>query len=257
MTIILESDVQKVEELEDKMIRFYQEINDYSAFEETKVSNNEYQWLEIVKESKRKFPETKTIKILEIGAGRSGFKQFLQKNNITNFELICQDITAKNYDYLKENADEVFIGNIYDMTAQFHIIFHSYVFEHISRPKTFLNKIDSLLISGGIHCIQCPKYDFWLYNPNSLDHLSIIKRMAFKVKQLFNRSPFSIISDPAIFHLPFYKDRDAINLVYEKDVRKYYKEKMYDIHSWSVSSFGVRGWVLNNVLTCRLVICKK
>jgi 2-polyprenyl-3-methyl-5-hydroxy-6-metoxy-1,4-benzoquinol methylase len=239
--------------LNEKMNEFYQNTNTYTAF--ISPSNHERQWREIIREARKRFSNT-SIRILEVGAGKSGFKKFSIENNFNNFEFVCQDITDKNTDYLIQNADEAFIGDLNDIAGKFHIIFHSYVFEHISCPRAFLDKIDSLLLPGGFHCIECPKYDFWFYTPNSLDHIPPIKIILFRLQQLFRHRPFSIISDPAIFHLPFYLDRDAVHFVNEKDIRQYYKHS-HVIRSWSEKTHGIKNWIIKNFCTCRLIISQK
>ena len=62
------------------------------------------------------------------------------------------------------------------------------------------------------------------------------------------------MSDPAIFYLPFYTDRDAIHIVRQKDLYSLFGKSK--IETWHAESFGFRHWVLNTFLTCRMCIKK-
>ena len=252
MQLLTENNVREIQLLEQKLLNYYKTTTTYAAFDVAAISQHEKQWTEMLHVTRNMFPDVKKLKILEIGAGRTGFKKYLEEKSVDDVEFHCQDVTEKNIDYLSVNSDKVYIGNINEIKERFHLVFHSYVFEHISRPLAFLKQIDLLLHEKGVHCIECPKYDFALYLPHSLDHFSLLKRIVFKIKTFFHSPPFAIISDPAIFHLPFYIDRDAVHLVSESDIRNYYNKHM--ISTWNYKTGGALDF--KKFLTCRLIIIK-
>lgn len=255
--IITEFDSEEICCLEKRMLDFYQTTKQYEAFAETNVSDHTGQWQEIVNYCQTHWQAVECVRILEIGAGRSGFGKFIRSQGLTNVHLTFHDVTQTNVEFLKQWADDMIIGPTDSIrpNEKFHVVFHSYVLEHVVRPVAFLKKADELLIQGGLHCIECPKYDFPIYISNSLCHLSIWKKFVIKLWDIVRHQPFSIIKDPAIFHLPFSIDRDAVHVVSEHDLRHYYKAHA-KMKTWHARSFGFRHWMLNNYLTCRLMIIK-
>lgn len=247
--------LDEIFELEKRMNNFYNTTNSYIAFEEE--SSHEEQWKQILKYIERKKATLKKVKILEVGAGKSGLGKFLRSNGvIEQTELTFQDVTNKNLHWLKQFSNNVIIGDIGIVTGQFDIVVHSYVLEHISRPCQFLTYIyDNLTAVGGINIIECPRYDFLFYVPNSLNHCSLLDKVRLKLLMIFSKKSNYIINDPAVFYLPFYRDVDAIHLVRIKEICRLFSNAK--ISTWSVPSFGLRHWVLNRFLTCRLLIEKQ
>ena len=198
----------------------------------------------------------KKVKILEVGAGKSGLGKFLSSKGIKEqTELTFHDVTDQNIDWLKQYSDNIIIGDIEVISEKFDIIVHSYVLEHVSRPCHFLTYIfNELTVTGGINIIECPKYDFLLYFPNSLNHCSLIEKIRLKLIMLFTSKLNCIINDPAVFYLPFYRDVDAIHLVREKNICQLFHNAK--ISTWHVPCGGIRHWILTTFLTCRLLIKK-
>lgn len=123
-----------------------------------------------------------------------------------------------------------------------------------------MESVESLLLPKGIHCIECPKYDFPFYNPNSLNHIGIVGSIMIKIKLIFRHIPFSIISDPAIFYLPFKIDRDAIHYVREKDIFNFYRKKNTNVFRYltfippPLSLRKLKNYIVQKYLICRIVI---
>lgn len=210
--------IDEIGMLEKRMQKYYETANTYPAF--VNPACHTQQWKILLKYIKHYNKTNKIVKILEIGAGKSGLGEFLEHENVRScVHVTSQDVTSLNVDWLKQYSDQVFIGDVEKMDDKFHVVIHSYVLEHVSRPLSFLNHVyNKLTLDGGVNIIECPRYDFLFYLPNSMDHLSLIEKIKIKIRILFLSNPFSIMSDPAIFYLPFYTDRDAIHIVRQKDL---------------------------------------
>jgi hypothetical protein len=109
-------------ELESKMTKYYNTVSDYSAFADNIVSTHKGQWDNIIKMINKIFSNENKIKILEVGAGISGFGDYVKQYNLNIF-YACQDVTTKNMEYLEQNADKVYIGDISNITEKFHVVF--------------------------------------------------------------------------------------------------------------------------------------
>jgi len=64
----------EIKELESKLFNYYNDVTDYSAF--NKISNHFIHW-DIINNDIKKIK--KKLSVLEIGAGRSGYFQYLKK----------------------------------------------------------------------------------------------------------------------------------------------------------------------------------
>lgn len=253
--LISESEKNKIEKLENRMTCFYQTVSDYPAFGDSESCSHESQWNVIIDWIKENASAT-DIKVLEIGAGRSRFGEFLRTHCNVNVHYTAHDVTPINKIFLNKMADKVIISPVEKLAAEnqkYHVVFHSYVFEHVVRPLAFLRVIDLILYPGGMHCIECPKYDFFAYIPHSLDHIPLFERLIIKLRQCFFHKAFAIIDDPAVFHLPFRLDRDAVHWVSEKEIRRWYRGRA-KVATWHAKSYGIRHWLLNKFLTCRLLV---
>lgn len=255
MRLLTEKDnIVEIGLLEKRMQKFYELANTYPAFI-TPVYHTQ-QWGILLKYIKYFSDTNDIVKILEIGAGKSGLGEFLASEHVRcSVHVTSQDVTSLNVDWLKQYSDQVFIGNVEQINEKFHIVIHSYVLEHVSRPVSFLNHVyNKLTFDGGVNIIECPRYDFLFYLPNSMDHLSMIEKMKMKIEIMFSSKSFSIIDDPAIFYLPFHTDRDAIHIVRKKDLYNLFGKS--NIKTWHAKSFGIRHWLLNTFLICRMCIKK-
>lgn len=246
--------IAEISVLEKRMQKYYEVASTYPAF--VTPAYHTQQWKILLKYIKHYSNTNKIVEILEIGAGKSGLGEFLESENVRScVRVTSQDVTPLNIAWLKRYSDQVFIGDVEKMDGKFHIVIHSYVLEHVSRPLSFLNHVyNKLTFDGGVNIIECPRYDFLFYLPNSMDHLSMIEKIKMKIRLIFFSKPFSIIDDPAIFYLPFRTDRDAIHLVRKKDFYNLFGKS--NIRTWRAKSFGFRHWLLNTFLTCRMCIKK-
>lgn len=247
--------LNEISELENRMNNFYNTTTSYIAFEE--VSSHDEQWSNILKYIAENNKISEKVKILEIGAGKSGLGEFLRsKGVIDQIELTFHDVTTKNIEWLKQFSDRIIIGDIEMISDKFDIVVHSYVLEHVSRPVCFLRYIyNNLTKAGGINIIECPRYDFPFYLPNSLNHCSLLVKIKVKLTMIFSRNTNFLVNDPAVFNLPFYRDVDAIHLVRKKEICRLFPDGK--ISTWNVRSLGFRHWILNRFLTCRLIIEKR
>ena len=114
-------------------------------------------------------------RVLEIGAGRSGFGKFLRDASRAgrNPPHLTGHHDGQRGPPARESSDEVITGNIDRLEGSWDLIFHSYVYEHLCRPREFNERLWSLLSPGGHLVIQCPRYDFPLYFPPCWDHLPL------------------------------------------------------------------------------------
>jgi 2-polyprenyl-3-methyl-5-hydroxy-6-metoxy-1,4-benzoquinol methylase len=155
--------------LTKKLFYFYNETNNYEPFK--KINNSRY-W-DLIFEDIRVSVGSEKIRLLEVGSGRSGFASKLIEHNLRgNVHYTAQDITYKNYDFLIENADEVFIGDVSKLGKKYDIIFSTFVLEHIVDPDRFLDILFNLLFENGREYIICPRYDFPFYLSPSIKHRS-------------------------------------------------------------------------------------
>jgi hypothetical protein len=71
---------------------------------------------------------------LEVGAGRTGFANLLG-NMRRQLEFHVQDITERNQEYLNTVADKVWLCRPTDIRGTYDIIFSTFVYEHMTRPR--------------------------------------------------------------------------------------------------------------------------
>jgi hypothetical protein len=256
MNLITENNTSGIVELEERLADFYANTDSYDAFQ--RQSWHPHMWMLIVNLLPEP-SEKRLFRVLEIGAGRSGLDRFLKENTTPEtrktIHLCCQDITKQNIAYLEENADEVVIDDIHSIGGEWDVITHSYVFEHIVRPQAFLSTIYNLLSLGGRHIFQCPRYDLPIYAPPSMDHLGVLEKCRINLKRCLSSEKFLIIDDPSIFHLPFYRDRDAIHLTSKAGIIRHHRG-FGEIDSFEVTSAGFKDFILKKILTLKVIIKK-
>lgn len=239
---------QKTKELRSRLDAFYSSTIDYSAFN---CEQDQSCWLRLLEPYIDSLLEKyENIRVLEIGAGRSGFSKHFKKK-MDKIEFHVQDVTSANKDYLETVANEVHIGDLSDVPGIFHLIFSTFVFEHVANPTEFLVEVDKRLIAGGVHAVFCPKYDFPGYVCPSLRHLHFLIRYLTSVR-LFSSMIWSRISgetrfwvnfDPAVFHVPWYRDADAVNLVTRSDIEIWHRQYGYQITILKPSTISLRDFV--------------
>ena len=250
-----------VSEMRLKLDSFYATTTDYSAFEETP---DQTVWFALVLPYMRDLIRNRSrIRVLEIGAGRSGFTHVLGEDRGC-VEYHVQDVTATNSEYLQNVADRVWIGDLSDVNQTFDLIFHTFVFEHVATPSEFLEKVDSLLSPGGIHIVICPRYDVPGYICPSVRHLSGSQRMlhtlqltASRMLARMDRRPrFLVNIEPAVFHVPWYRDSDAVHLVSRFDIERWHSSMGYKVERLRSRVGSLREWVFYRQLIC-MVACQK
>lgn len=262
MKLISEKQAVEISTLETRLIDFYNTCKVYPAF--SRPSEYPDLWQQVLRVADQIKLERGGCRILEIGAGRSGFGDFLKKSGKSKeFHLTSQDITAANVEFLRGTSDAVVTDNLDRLVGTWDVIFHSYAYEHLCRPREFNETIWGHLSVGGYLLIQCPRYDFPLYFPPCFDHLPFTKKLwhAFAlagkdfVSTVSARPQFTVFSDPAVFHLPFHRDRDAVHRVRRSDVRLLFANRA-EISDFSVAAGGVKDWIVKNLLTLRVILRK-
>ena len=246
--------------LERRLIEFYNKTDDYLAFLAESAHVN--QW-EVVKEVAQSIsPRNGKPRVLEFGGGRSGFGKW-RKNNNCDVHYTVQDITSKNKGFLEECSDAVHIGKCEQIDGEFDIIFCTYVFEHLIYPEKTLNQLFTFLKPGGSFILQCPRYDFPFYLPPSYDHLNLFHKFFVSLSLFKNRvvslvtggSSFKLNFDPAVFHLPFSIDRDAIHCASLIDIENHFKT-IAKVKSYHLKSFGLKDWFIKRFCTIHVLVEK-
>jgi SAM-dependent methyltransferase len=212
---------------------FYNSTSDYGAFHAP--SHQIRLWkhaVEKVREMSSRDHAGK-IRILEAGAGRSGLARFLKENGVRDRVLLhAQDVTSANREWLQDECDEFTIGTIEDVTGQFDAVLSTYVLEHVTNPAPFLSESWKRVAPGGSMFLTCPRYDLPFYLARSADHLGAGRRLALglyvmwlRARTWMTRRPAWLVhKDPAVFHLPFFRDRDAVHWVSWFDLRAYWPD---------------------------------
>lgn len=247
-------DCGEARELASSLKEFYCTTGDYVAFHAP--SNQVALWHHVVLAIRRMLPDSRDskLRVLEVGAGRSGLAEYLDREGLRrHLELHAQDVTASNIDWIGEHFDGVTVGGICDVPGDFEIIIGSYVFEHVSDPRDFLGQLMGKLRPGGSLFMACPRYDLPFYLSRSADHFTSVQRAATGAYVLLCRlltlatgkPAWLVHKDPAVFHLPFFRDRDAVHWVSWFDVRAHWPHAM----RLKLASGSVRDWVAKNLLT--------
>ncbi len=238
--------------------RFYQNSPDYGAF--VAPSDQSNCWRFVVEKVEAVIARKGSCRALEIGAGRTGFRQFCTTRKL---HFAVQDVTALNAEYLRTQADEVFIGDLQSVTGRYDVIFSTFVFEHITNPRAALERAWTMVESGGALFVFCPRYDLPFYLPPSFDHRPVVMRWLTALF-LFGRrvwtwlggSPaFLIATDPSVFHREWARDRDAIHLVSLFDVAAFARGRGR-LRRFTLASGSVKDWVVKNWLQVNAVIEK-
>lgn len=247
-----------VADLRVRLDEFYARAAGYSAF--AQPSDLPAQWAH-VREAIAKCVETRgRCRALEIGAGRTGFARSLGGWR-ERVHFAAQDVTAANRAWLEEEADAVHIGPIASLEGPFDVIFSTFVFEHVSDPEGTLRKLVALLSPGGKLFIFCPRYDWPFYVSHSADHYGPARRLALGGWLLLRRwrtlvtgrPAFVVHRDPAVLHLPWEIDRDAIHWVSWFDVRAFFRGRA-EIRKLPIPAGSVKDWIVKNLLQMNVVV---
>ena len=247
-------------ELRARMDSFYQSTQEYSAFQEINDLPDQWRYVRAAVEA---VLEKKPIcRVLEFGAGKSGFARFMQDLK-PSLHYTAQDITRSNEEHLTQAADAVHFSTIGELEGEFDIIFSTFVFEHISNPRHTLEKLLSSRAMGGKLFIFCPRYDIPFYLSHSADHYSAPQRLGISVWLVcarlwacLTRHPlFLVHTDPAIFHLPVYRDRDAIHWTSLWDLEAFFRRRGR-IERLKLASGSTKDWIVKNLLQINVGITR-
>jgi 2-polyprenyl-3-methyl-5-hydroxy-6-metoxy-1,4-benzoquinol methylase len=254
-------------ELRQRLDAFYEQVSDYAAFSQPSEQTNCWEYIanELARRAKPNCEGAPKIRVLEVGAGRSGFGAWLATRDIRNsIHWSAQDVTRQNEQWLREQADEVIIGDvsIIDRQSCFDIIFSTYVLEHISDPRKHLETLQGLLADGGSLFIICPRYDMPGYLNPSCRHLGRIAQLEilvatsiYRLRSFLTKQPaFLIQTDLAAFHGPFFTDADAVHWVSEIDLRIWAAHRSLKIKRLAIghARVGSKNWIIRRFLTCAI-----
>jgi len=250
-----------ITELRTRMDLFYQNTQDYSAFQV--VNELPEQWHYVREAILAILKEKPICRILEIGAGKSGFASFVQDLH-PSLHYTAQDVTRANEEHLKEAANAVHFSSVTQIDGElFDVIFSTFVLEHVSDPRQTLEKLFSSLAKGGKLFIFCPRYDVPFYLPHSADHYSAARRFGIGIflalarlwTLLTQRPLFLIHTDPAIFHLPVYRDRDAIHWTSLWDLQLFFHGRGH-MERLKLKSGNTKDWIVKNLLQINVEITR-
>ena len=252
--------------LKGQLDDFYGSVTDYSAF--ATPSEQVHCWTHIAQHIRAHASTTKKFRILEVGAGMSGFGTYLSDQNLRHrCTWIAQDVTTQNRTWLEKNADEVLIGHVdsLNLHGSYDIVFSTFVLEHVVNPESHLNTLARLVRpSKGTIFIFCPRYDFPGYATPSCRHLGVSKRLWFMCQGLFSRtatiltgSPaFLVQTDLAAFHLPFFTDADAVHWASAIDLKRWARSHKASSRSLKLGDprFPSKDWIVKRLLTIGIAI---
>jgi SAM-dependent methyltransferase len=249
-----------VNTLRERMDAFYSSSNDYVAFQEP--SCNTQEWAYVKDAIRQRLPARSPCRVLEFGAGRTGFAEDLGglRNEV---HLTVQDVTSSNEEYLRGQVDEVHIGGIEGLRGPFDVIFSTFVLEHISDPRRSLQALFDLLTPGGSLFLFCPRYDVPLYLSHSADHYGVARRLSMAayvswkrlVTLLTGEPAFIVHCDPALLHMEWRMDRDAIHWASLFDLRAFFRGRA-KLRPLVVHSGSMKDWFVKNFLRINLQVIR-
>lgn len=103
-------------------------------------------------------PYRKTGRLLDVGCGNGFFLEIAQQKG---WDVYGIEVSADAVQICKDKNLSVFNGTIEEYTneVEFDIIVSIEVIEHLSYPKSFVDKINSLLRTGGLAYITTPNFN--------------------------------------------------------------------------------------------------
>jgi SAM-dependent methyltransferase len=262
MKLLRESDETEIAALEARLFAFYQKGVNYPAFVET--SGHPYLWDTVLAIAREKSGPGRMVRVLEVGAGRSGFGAYLIAKGREGIHYTAQDVTEANVDFLRGQADAVLTHSVTALEGNWDVIFSSYVVEHLCRPRVYVQALWDRLNPGGALVIQAPRYDIPFYLSPAFDHLTGWQRLGWRFRLVFEwvRDAFSscpafwIFSDPALFSLPFVRDRDAVHRVARRDLIKLLGGQA-DFSEFFIPTGSLKDYLVKRFLTLRLIARKR
>lgn len=242
---IASEDSRSASELRTRMQAFYDSVEGYDAFAET--NRLEAFWEAITGEVSARCNSEK-CRILEFGAGRTGFGAYLGELR-SRVEFHVQDVTRVNEDHLRGVADKVWINDLKDIAGEFDVIFSTFVWEHLCNPRGTLMHLLQLLSPAGCLVLASPRYDVPGYVPPSARRLSRRLRALLSAELLWRRArvvlgarpDFLIHCQPACLNGPWYRDADAIHWVSRYDLKLI--EPEYEVETLRIPTHGWKHWL--------------
>jgi hypothetical protein len=98
--------------------QFYATTQEYSAFEQTQPRDDLYDALATVLRFRER---SSPVRVLELGAGRTDFPNFLRRHGIP-VHFTAQDVTPTNRLSLEAVCDRVVIGDIAEVSGEFDVV---------------------------------------------------------------------------------------------------------------------------------------
>lgn len=249
--------------LQKRMQQFYDSYREYNAF---RAPNNSDHFWPVLFPDIRQFKSDRRCRILEFGAGYTGFPGYLRQAGLRDrVHLTLHDVTRLNAEWLASEGDAAVIGPVSAISGEYDIIFSTCVLEHMANPAGGLEHLWRLVAAGGSLVLMSPRYDWPFYLPPSCDHLTRIARLALgirvlacRIRTILGGNPqFLLLENLAMFHLPWTQDRDAVHLVSQYDLQAFFSArggKIIPLHrEWRG---GLRDWKSWMVRT-HLQICLK
>jgi len=249
-----------VADLRVRLDDFYATTTSYEAFQG--VCDHSDCWAHVRTAIESVIEKRGSCRVLEIGAGRTGFAGFLAELRC-RVHFIAQDVTAQNAEFLKSQADTLHLGDISELEAEVDVIFSTYVLEHVTNPRAHLEASFAKLRPGGMLFIFSPRYDAPFYLCHSADHLGIFQRMRLGAKLVLRRiwtllssgPAFLVHLDPSVFHMPWAIDRDAVHWVSLFDLRAFFSGRG-QMQSLRLPAKPGKDWIVKRCLTVAVMITK-
>jgi len=212
-------------ELQTRLRKFY---TNYAAPYFEGIEGDMYFFYNLIKpDLLRLLNERGKILALDLGAGRTNFPSWLETVGVRDKVFVtAQDVTDANLEHLNRHCDRSFVGDVREMQSEFDFIVSTFAYEHLVFPQKTLTHCLDMLTPGGILYIVSPCYTLLGYLPPALRHLPRWKQFGLNLflvassalVRVLGRPLFWIVTDPAVFHLPFRRDYDAIHMVSKSDL---------------------------------------
>lgn len=257
----------ELDSIKFQLDEYYSSVSDYTAF--FKPSSQNHCWIHISAEIRKRSSITNSpIKVLEVGAGKSGFGLWLNQQGLRkSVSWSAQDVTLQNREWLEDQADKGIFGDVNVIEYEkYDIIFSTYVLEHIARPSNHLEYLYRLLEENGSLFIFSPRYDFPGYFCPSSRHISNYKKIKvffwqqiYRIRGYLKKEPsFLIQNDLAAFHGPFFTDADAVHWVslFDLNYWTYRIGAKFRILNLGSSKILSKEWIVKKFLTCAVEIRK-
>ena len=254
--------------LREQLDQFYSAAPEYTAFQAPSDQRN--CWDHVIACIRERLPGKSPLRILEVGAGRTGFAQYLAEKNLRDaVEFHAHDVTRYNEEWLRDEDHDSFFGDISSASVpgDYDIIFSTYVLEHVTDPTTHLEQVWTLLSDDADLFIFSPRYDLPGYLCPSARHLSSLEELKFvaragwaRLVALFLRRPqFLIQTDLAAFHGPFYLDSDAVHWVSLRDLKIWAASHNATLitHRIGRPDFPSKDWLIKRLCTVAAQITKR